>query len=64
MSIPWEGHQLDGTLFKPPSRDQTVPPPRVIFLSGADALPEQNFFRGVQWLTARGLACLIFNGPG
>jgi dipeptidyl aminopeptidase/acylaminoacyl peptidase len=38
--------------------------PCVIFLSGADALPEQNFFRGAQWLTARGLACLVFNGPG
>ena len=64
VSIPWDGHQLDGTLFKPQSGDLAAPPPCVIFLSGADALPEQNFFRGVQWLTSRGLACLIFNGPG
>jgi dienelactone hydrolase len=36
----------------------------VIFLSGAEALPEENFFRGVQQITARGAACLVFNGPG
>ena len=65
VSIEWEGHQLAGTIFKPHTTgDDTGPPPCVIFLSGADALPEQNFFRGVQWLTSRGLACLIFNGPG
>ena len=65
VTIAWRGHQLEGTLFKPPAgmteRDRW---PCVIFLSGADALPEQNFFRGVQWLTSRGLACLVFNGPG
>ena len=65
VCIAWQGHQLEGTLFKPPAgvadRDRW---PCVIFLSGADAVPEQNFFRGVQWLMSRGLACLIFNGPG
>ena len=63
ISIPWEGRQLAGWLFKP-AENEGVSTPCVIFLSGADALPEQNFFRGVQWLTARGLACLLLNGPG
>ena len=63
VSIPWEGRQLAGWLFKP-SKSEGALTPCVVFLSGADALPEQNFFRGVQWLTARGLACLLFNGPG
>lgn len=69
VTVAYDGHRLEGYFFRPQSanagrlaRDGQVP--CVIFLSGADALPEQNFFRGVQWLTARGLACLIFNGPG
>jgi dipeptidyl aminopeptidase/acylaminoacyl peptidase len=60
VSIPFEGHRLEGYFFPAPGQR----PPCVIFLSGADALPEQNFFRGVQWLTSRGLSCLVFNGPG
>ncbi|MDA0261095.1 MAG: alpha/beta hydrolase, partial [Proteobacteria bacterium] len=64
VTVPWEGHSLSGTLFTPQGSEPGRRLPCVIFLSGADALPEQNYFRGVQWLTARGLACLIFNGPG
>ena len=64
VSIAWGEHQLEGTLFKPQEHDDSAILPCVIYLSGADALPEQNFFRGVRWLTSRGLACLIFNGPG
>lgn len=60
VSIPFDGHRLEGYFFPAPGER----PPCVIFLSGADALPEQNFFRGVQWLTSRGLSCLVFNGPG
>lgn len=63
VAIPFDGHTLAGTYFKPRGSTRARAP-CVIFLSGADALPEQNFFRGVQWLTARGLGCLIFNGPG
>jgi len=62
-AIAWDGHRLDGYYFHP-KVEVGGRVPCVIFLSGADALPEQNFFRGVQWLTSRGLACLIFNGPG
>jgi dipeptidyl aminopeptidase/acylaminoacyl peptidase len=63
IAIAYDGHRLEGYFFPPQSANDGRAP-CVIFLSGADALPEQNFFRGVQWLTARGLACLIFNGPG
>lgn len=62
-AIAYGGHRLEGYFFHP-QRANAGRVPCVIFLSGADALPEQNFFRGVQWLTSRGLACLIFNGPG
>ena len=60
VSFPYDGHRLEGYFL--PARAERAP--CVIFLSGADALPEQNFFRGAQWLTARGLSCFVFNGPG
>jgi dipeptidyl aminopeptidase/acylaminoacyl peptidase len=59
-SFPYDGHRLEGWFF--PAGEGRAP--CVIFLSGADALPEQNFFRGAQWLTSRGLSCFVFNGPG
>lgn len=64
VSIPFEGHRLDGWFFPPRHRITRDPPPCILFLSGADALPEENFFRGVQYVTARGAACFVFNGPG
>lgn len=60
VSFPYDGHRLEGYFFGVEKERA----PCVVFLSGADALPEQNFFRGVQWLTSRGLSCLVFNGPG
>jgi len=50
VSIAFDGYAMEGWFFPPQA--------------AAEALPEQNFFRGAQWLTARGLACLVFNGPG
>lgn len=64
VQVPFDGHRLAGLFFPPRLRSTANPPPCVIFLSGADALPEENFFRGVQYVTARGAACLVFNGPG
>ena len=64
ITVPFEGHDLAGWLFHPRHRITRNPPPCVLFLSGADALPEENFFRGVQYVTARGAACFVFNGPG
>jgi dipeptidyl aminopeptidase/acylaminoacyl peptidase len=60
VSFPYDGHRLEGYFFEAGDKRG----PCVIFLSGADALPEQNFFRGAQWLTSRGLSCFVFNGPG
>jgi dipeptidyl aminopeptidase/acylaminoacyl peptidase len=63
VSVPFDGANLDA-IFYPPRNAGRQPPACVIFLSGADALPEENFFRSVQQITARGMACLVFNGPG
>jgi dipeptidyl aminopeptidase/acylaminoacyl peptidase len=69
VSFDFDGKRLEGWFFPPQAAAagqlaRGGRTPCVIYLSGADALPEQNFFRGVQWLTSRGLACLLFNGPG
>lgn len=64
IKVAFDGHELAGWFFPPRARAFRDPPPCIIFLSGADALPEENFFRGVQYITARGSACLVFNGPG
>lgn len=64
MRVPFDGQMLDAWFFPPRHRIKREPPPCVMFLSGADALPEENFFRGVQYITARGMACFIFNMPG
>jgi len=62
--IPFDGKALEGYFYPARERIRSTPTPCVLFLSGADALPEENFFRSVQQITARGSACLVFNGPG
>ena len=64
IAVPFEGKKLDGYFYPARERIRRTPTPCVIFLAGADALPEENFFRSVQQITARGSACLVFNGPG
>lgn len=64
IAIPFDGKDLEG-LFLPPRSDRRgTPPPVIIFPTGADALPEEQLFRGAQEMTARGAAVLLFNGPG
>ena len=63
--IPFDGKNSEGIYYGPrKSSGIEGLPPCIIFLSGADALPEENFFRSVQQITARGMGCLVFNGPG
>lgn len=64
VEIPFEGASLSGWFFPARQRIKRDPAPCILFLSGADALPEENFFRGVQYVTARGASCFVFNGPG
>ncbi|MSP89245.1 MAG: alpha/beta hydrolase [Alphaproteobacteria bacterium] len=64
VDLPYEGHKLQAWFFPPTGGPRRAKPPCVVFLAGADVLPESNFFRGARHLTARGMACLVFNGPG
>ena len=62
--IPFDGHELEGLFLPPRSQAKGTPPSVIIFPTGADALPEEQLFRGAQEMTARGAAVLLFNGPG
>lgn len=64
ITFQFDGHQLEGIFMPPRSEVRGTPPPCIIFPTGADALPEENLFRGAQEMTARGAACILFNGPG
>lgn len=63
LEVPYEGMNLKGLIF-PPENGVEPPWPTVIFLSGLDAYPEENFFRGVRHITKRGMACVLVNCPG
>jgi len=53
------------SLSSHPQRANAGRAPCVIFLPGADAFLEQNFFRGVQWLTSLPTASVNHSvGPG
>ena len=62
--VPFDGVELEAIFLPPRSTARGTPPPCIIFPTGADALPEENLFRGAQEMTARGAACMLFNGPG
>jgi dienelactone hydrolase len=64
VKVPFDGMALDGIFLPARSDRRGAPPPCIVFPTGADALPEENFFRGAQEMTARGASCLLFNGPG
>lgn len=64
IKIDFEGQELDGYFLPPRSDLRGTPPPCIIFPTGADALPEEQMFRGAQQMTARGASVLMFNGPG
>ena len=64
ITVPFDGVALEGLFLHPRSNARGTPPPCIIFPTGADALPEENLFRGAQEMTARGAAVLLVNGPG
>ena len=61
VSIPFESMQMKGYFF-PAMGDK--PGPGMIFVIGADTTPEEAYFFGINEARARGISCLVFNGPG
>ena len=65
VEIPYEGATLPGILVHAeplPGRAGRVP--AMVFFDGFDITKEIQYFKGVPDLVARGIACLIVDGPG
>ena len=65
VEVPYEGTNLPGILVHattPASR--TGRGPVMLFLDGFDVTKEIQYFRGIPDLAARGISCLILDGPG
>lgn len=61
VEIPWNSHSLPGYVGLPP---KPGPHAAVVFVGGADATKEENYFRGGRRLLDRGFAVMLFDGPG
>ncbi len=62
VEIPYEGKSLPGLLVH---AETTAPrAPAMVFFDGLDVTKEIQYFHGVPEMAARGIACLIVDGPG
>ena len=68
VEVPYEGGSLPAVLVHAeavPGRTSTTgPTPCMVFFDGFDVTKEIQYFKGVPDLAARGIACLIVDGPG
>jgi dipeptidyl aminopeptidase/acylaminoacyl peptidase len=64
VEIPYDDTGLPAIYVhaEPANRDGKVP--AVVFFDGLDITKEIQYFKGVRDLAARGIACLIVDGPG
>jgi pimeloyl-ACP methyl ester carboxylesterase len=66
VEIPFEGSSLPALLVhaEPVAERRAGRAPAMIFFDGFDITKEIQYFKGVPDLVARGIACLIVDGPG
>ena len=65
VEIPYEGKSLPALLVHAERREgQDGPVPAMIYFDGLDVTKEIQYFKGVPDLVARGISCLIVDGPG
>ncbi|MCC7487497.1 MAG: alpha/beta fold hydrolase [Burkholderiales bacterium] len=65
VEIPFEGTTLPAVLVHAErAASRKKPAPAMIFFDGFDVTKEIQYFKGVPDLVARGVACLIVDGPG
>ena len=62
VEIPYEGKSLPALYVHAEGREERKP--AMIFFDGFDITKEIQYFKGVPDLVARGIACLIVDGPG
>ena len=64
VEIPYEGASLPAIYVHADPQGRTGKVPAVVFFDGLDITKEIQYFKGVADLIARGIACLIVDGPG
>lgn len=65
VEVPYEGTHLPGVLVHAdPVPGRAGRTPVMLFLDGFDVTKEIQYFRGIPDLAARGIACLLLDGPG
>ncbi len=65
VEVPYEGQSLPALLVHAdPLVAADRPAPAMVFFDGFDVTKEIQYFKGIPDLVARGIACLIVDGPG
>ena len=64
FEIPYAGASLPAVYVHAEPANTTGKVPAVVFFDGLDVTKEIQYFKGVSDLVARGIACLIVDGPG
>ena len=65
VEIPYGGKTMPALFVHPaPEVAGGKPAPALVFFDGFDITKEIQYFKGVPDLVARGIACLIVDGPG
>ncbi|MGQ0522764.1 MAG: alpha/beta hydrolase family protein [Betaproteobacteria bacterium] len=65
VEVPYEGTSLPGVIVHADSiPGRAGKGPVMLFLDGFDVTKEIQYFRGIPDLAARGISCLILDGPG
>jgi dienelactone hydrolase len=64
VEIPYEGTSLSAVYVHAEPANATGRMPAVVFFDGLDVTKEIQYFKGIADLVARGIACLIVDGPG
>src|SRR6202007_1344946 len=63
VEVPYNGKSLPA-LFVHPEGATGKPAPAMVFFDGFDITKEIQYFKGIPDLVARGIGCLIVDGPG
>jgi len=64
VEIPYAGTSLPAIYVHAEPVNRGGPVPAVVFFDGLDITKEIQYFKGVADLVARGIACLVVDGPG
>jgi dienelactone hydrolase len=65
VEVPYDGKTLPALFVHPdPDTAGKKPAPAMVFFDGFDITKEIQYFKGIPDLAARGIGCLIVDGPG